>query len=262
MTFDEAGMAQRIDQLLQKHPIVNPAAPEALDNLDQFHIGGADAVDQLIALLQLSAGDIVVDVGSGFGGPARQIARRTGNTVVGVDITGAYVAAAKELTRRAGLENLVSFHHTDIASFQRSELFDAAITMHVQMNVANKTAWWGQIGSHLAPGGRLAIWEVCRTGDVEPPWPMPWSIDGTDSYLVDAPTLLSTIVAAGFGPESWSDETAWVKDWLATAFADGMPTGPWLADVLDDGPARLLNFAAAINEDVVSVWRGSFAKAT
>lgn len=262
MTYDEAGMAQRIDQLLQEHPIVNPAAPDALDNLDQFHIGGADAVDQLIALLQLSAGDVVVDVGSGFGGPARQIARRTGSTVVGVDITGAYVAAAQDLTRRAGLENLVSFHHTDIATFQRSEPFDAAITMHVQMNVAAKRAWWGEIAAHLAPGGRLAIWEVCRTGHDEPPWPMPWSIDGTDSFLVDAPTLLSTILAAGFKRESWADETAWVKQWLAKAFADGVPEGPWLAEVLDDGATRLLNFAGALSDDVVSVWRGSFTKAS
>jgi SAM-dependent methyltransferase len=262
MTYDEAGLAQRIEQALEEHPLVDPAAPESLDNLDQFHIGGADAVDQLIALLHLNTGDVILDVGSGFGGPARQIARRTGNAVVGVDITGAYVAAAQELTRRAGLENLVSFHHTDIASFQRVDPFAAAITMHVQMSIADKTAWWEEIGSHLASGGRLAIWEVCRTGNGEPPWPMPWSINGTDSYLADAPTLLSTIVAAGFQPESWSDETAWVKQWLATAFADGMPTGPWLAEVLDDGATRLLNFAAAINEDVVSVWRGSFTKAT
>jgi cyclopropane fatty-acyl-phospholipid synthase-like methyltransferase len=67
-------------------------------------------------LLQLDTGDVVLDVGSGFGGPARQIARPTGNAVVGVDITDAYVAAAQELTRRGGLENLVSFYNTDIAS--------------------------------------------------------------------------------------------------------------------------------------------------
>jgi SAM-dependent methyltransferase len=260
MTYGEAGVAERIKHLLEEHPRVDPAVPESLDNLDQFHIGGSAAVDQLIALLHLKKGDVVLDVGSGFGGPARQIARRTGNAVVGVDITGAYVAAARELTRQARLDHLVSFHHTDIAGFQPGEHVDAAITLHVQMNVSDKKAWWEHIGSHLVPGGRLAIWEVCRTGADEPPWPMPWSIDGSDSYLADAPTLLSTIVAAGFGPESWSDETAWVKRWLSRNLTDEAPTGPWLAEILDNGPTRLLNFVAALNDDVVGVWRGSFTK--
>jgi SAM-dependent methyltransferase len=262
MTYDEIDVANHISQVLEEHPLVDPTVPASLDDLDQFHIGAADAVDQLIASLHLAPGDVVLDVGSGFGGPARQIARRTGNAVVGTDITGSYVAAARQLTRRAALEHLVSFQRTDIANFQPAQRFPAAITMHVQMNVADKSAWWEQIGLRLAPGGRLAIWEVCRTGDGEPAWPMPWSLDGTDSHLADAPTLLSTIVAAGFEVDSWSNETPWVKQWLVRNFADGLPTGPGLASVLDNGPTRLLNFAAALNDDVVAVWRGSFTKAT
>jgi cyclopropane fatty-acyl-phospholipid synthase-like methyltransferase len=46
-----------------------------------------------------------LDVGSGFGGPARQIARRTGNHVTGIDITPAYVSAARDLTAKAGLRD-------------------------------------------------------------------------------------------------------------------------------------------------------------
>ena len=85
---------------------MNPSADGALDNLDQFHLGGPSATDLLIDSLALTGGDRVLDIGSGFGGPARQIARRTGNHVTGIDITPAYVDAASDLTAMAGLRDL------------------------------------------------------------------------------------------------------------------------------------------------------------
>src|SRR5580698_5963236 len=101
MTYGETTVDQKIDRLLTEHPDVDASADGALDNLDQFHIGGADATDLLIGSLALTAGDRVLDVGSGFGGPARQIARRTGNRVTGIDITPAYVDAARDLSAKA-----------------------------------------------------------------------------------------------------------------------------------------------------------------
>src|ERR1700677_3829446 len=97
MTYGETAVGQRIDRLLSEHPDLDAAADGALDNLDQFHIGGADAVGLLVDSLALAEGDRVLDIGSGFGGPARQIARRTGHPVTGIDITPAYVYAAREL---------------------------------------------------------------------------------------------------------------------------------------------------------------------
>ena len=47
----------------------------------------------------------VLDIGSGRGGPARKIAHSSGNTVVGVDVTAAYVDTARAFTRPACLDN-------------------------------------------------------------------------------------------------------------------------------------------------------------
>ncbi|MEV5571128.1 class I SAM-dependent methyltransferase [Spirillospora sp. NPDC052269] len=44
-----------------------------------------------------------MDVGSGFSGPTRRIARRTGYHVVGIDPAPAYVDEARTLTANAGL---------------------------------------------------------------------------------------------------------------------------------------------------------------
>lgn len=89
MTYAETTAGQTIDRLLSEHPGLDPSADGALDNLDRFHIGGADAVGLLIGNLALAESDRVLDIGSGLGGPARQIARRTGNRVTGTDITPA-----------------------------------------------------------------------------------------------------------------------------------------------------------------------------
>ena len=109
MTYGETTVGQRIDRLLSEHPDLDPSADGALDNLDQFHIGGADAVGLLVGSLALAEGDRVLDIGSGFGGPARQIARRTGSRITGIDITSAYVNGARDLSARAGLRDLVEF---------------------------------------------------------------------------------------------------------------------------------------------------------
>src|SRR3984885_11054960 len=77
MTYGETTVGQTISRLLGEHPDLDPSADGALDNAGQFHIGGADAVGLLIRGPALAEGAPVLDIGSGFGGPARQIARRT-----------------------------------------------------------------------------------------------------------------------------------------------------------------------------------------
>lgn len=260
MTYEETGVDQTINRLLREHPDLDATADGALDNLDQFHIGGADAVDLLIDSLTLTEDETVLDVGSGFGGPARQIARRTGNHVTGIDITPAYVNAARDLTFKSGLRDLVQFRVGDIATFAPDPLFQAAITVHVQMNVRDKTAWFAHIARCLSPGARLAVWEVCRPHQTDLPWPMPWSLDGTDSFVVTADSLHASIEQAGFTTTEWTDETAWVQTWITKTLAGGLPAGPALPMLLHDGYTRVVNYTTALSDGSLQVWRGSFTR--
>jgi SAM-dependent methyltransferase len=260
MTYAELAVSETISRILSEHPDLNASTEGALDNLDQFHIGGADAVDLLIPTLALAEEDVVLDIGSGFGGPARQIARRTGNRVVGIDITAAYVEAARDLTRRAKLDDVVRFEACDIADLRPEARFQAAISMHVEMNVQDKASWFEQIGRHLEPGARLAIWEVCSPVRHEPTWPMPWSLDGTDSFVVDAESLRTTVERAGFSTIEWTQQSAWVRAWISRTMAGGLPTGPALPMLLDDGYTRIFNYAAALTNGTLQVWRGCFSK--
>jgi SAM-dependent methyltransferase len=258
MTYDEQSVPGTVAQLLHEAADLDPSRDGALDDLDQFHLGGAEAVDLLITSLDLDGGASVLDVGSGFGGPARQVARRTGARVLGVDLAPAYVEAARDLTRRARLEHLVEFRTVDVAHLDHGAPFDAAITMHVQMSVADKTAWFHQIARRLAPGARLAVWEVCQQPGRELTWPMPWSLDGSDSFVVPQDVLRRAVEDAGFAVESWTDRSAWARDWFERTYAAGGPSGPALPMLLDDGYARVLNYAAAVADGSVEVWQGCF----
>jgi ubiquinone/menaquinone biosynthesis C-methylase UbiE len=260
MTYGETAINETIDRLISDAPGFDPSAVGTLDNLDQFHIGGAAAVDLLMPTLDLAEGDRVLDVGSGFGGPARQIARYTGNRVVGIDLTPAYVDAARDLTVKAGLRDRVQFMAGDIATFEPDPPFEAAITMHVQMNVQDKTTWFGHVARCLAAGARLAVWEVCQPSQADLSWPMPWSLDGTDSYLVTAEALLASIEGAGFTASEWTNESTWVRSWIAKTLANGLAAGPALPMLLDDGYTRVINYTKALTDGTLEVWRGAFTK--
>jgi sarcosine/dimethylglycine N-methyltransferase len=259
VTYRETDLVTRIERLAGGD--LGELTPPQRDQFDQFHSGGSDAVDRLMPSLHLAPGMTVLDIGSGFGGPARQIAERTGCSVVGVDITKAYVRTAEALTTAAGLDQQVSFIYSDIAALDRRD-FDAAYTMHVQMNVADKKAFFTDIAAHLRPGAPFATFEVCRTGDALPNPPLPWSLDGSDSYLATSDELRDTITASGFETVEWVDETPWILHWFEgigerLASAANSATLPAL---LEDGPTRMMNFAAAISTGVVSIHRGAFVR--
>ena len=150
MTYSEKDLITTIDRLVPGGATADGTA-DALQYLDQYHVGGFQAVERLLVTLMPSPSDIVLDIGSGLGGPARQVATASGCRVTGVDITEAYVKAAAELTDRCGLSDRVRFVHRDIADLVPEHPFDAGFTMHVQMNIEAKRQWFVEIAQRLAP---------------------------------------------------------------------------------------------------------------
>ncbi len=261
MTYTEIDLVATIERLAGTG-IAELTQPQ-LDGIDQFHTGGAEAVDLLLPSLGLTPAMTALDVGSGLGGPARRLARATGCSVLGIDITQSYVDAARALTDAAGLSGRVGYICGDTASLERGG-FDAAYTMHVEMNVADKKAFFTDIAGRLRPGARLATFEVCRRGADNPVFPVPWSIDGSDSFLATPADLLTSIEDSGFETAEWVDETEWALDWfqrLGTRLA-AAGTAATLPALLTDGPARMMNLAGALTNGILTVHRGAFTLAT
>jgi SAM-dependent methyltransferase len=88
-----------------------PITPDTLAPIDHFHGKGVVATEELAALLQPQAGDHLLDIGCGIGGPARWIAAKYGCRVTGVDLTAAFCEAARELNSLTGLADRVQILH-------------------------------------------------------------------------------------------------------------------------------------------------------
>lgn len=80
---------------------------------DSFHPGGPALTSRLGRGLQAGAGKLVVDVASGRGTSALQIARESGCDAIGVDLAAGNVAAATSAAAKAGLSARVRFIQGD-----------------------------------------------------------------------------------------------------------------------------------------------------
>jgi ubiquinone/menaquinone biosynthesis C-methylase UbiE len=196
--------------------------------IDEFHTRGRDATRELAAALPAGMEGEVLDIGSGLGGPARYLAAEHGLKVAGIDLTPEYVAIARELTRRCGLEHRVRFLEADATRMPfASASFAAAYTQHVAMNIADKPALYAETARVLQPGATFVIYDILQGPGGEVVYPTPWSVDGRTSFLVDPASLRGLLADAGFEVletrDRTSESTAWFEAMAARAAAAGGP---------------------------------------
>ena len=188
----------------------------SLEPLDQFHVGGAEATMELARLAGIGQGEGVLDVGGGVGGPARVLAATVGCRVTVLDLTEAYLAVGRELTRRVGLDRLVEFRVGDALDIPLvGASVDVAWTQHSTMNIGDKERLYAELHRVVRPGGRLAMHEIVAA-DGEPPlhFPVPWADRGEISFLRTASAMRATIAAAGFVERLWEDTTPSALAWM------------------------------------------------
>ncbi len=123
-----------------------------------------EAIDRLLAVLELGPGEQVLDLGCGAGGISEHISDRTGAFVTGMDYsaTAIHTAIARTRTKRERLE----FHEGDLNELDLpDEAFDAAISIDSIYWAADFAHTLSSIKQTLRPGGQLAILIVQTLAD-------------------------------------------------------------------------------------------------
>ncbi|HZP88963.1 MAG TPA: methyltransferase domain-containing protein [Burkholderiales bacterium] len=136
---------------------------ETLKDHDQDHFGGIQANDQLAQAAGLRANQLVLDVCSGMGGPARYLAYRFGCRVVGLDFTESRHLGAQRLTRLTGLDHLVSFRLGNALDMPFEDAtFDAVIGQEAWCHVPDKPRLIAECVRVTQANGVVAFTDILR----------------------------------------------------------------------------------------------------
>jgi ubiquinone/menaquinone biosynthesis C-methylase UbiE len=121
------------------------------------------ARDAYLGLLDITAGERVLDVGCGSGAVTRDIAKRVGSRglVVGLDPSPALLAVARELAQQAGLGDCVEFREGSALRLPFPDRsFDAVVCVTVLSHVPKGEAAIPELVRVLRPGGRLGVFDL------------------------------------------------------------------------------------------------------
>ena len=198
--YSRGNLLSRLNAALQDdgadpdHPTMDALAP-----YDQFHGRGIEATRDALRLMPARAGDAILDIGSGLGGPARSVAERFGCSVTGIDLMPEFCEVARHLSRVLGFDKKTAFEVADATSMPfEAGSFDGAYSMNVSMNIAAKAAFYAEVHRVLKPGGWLVLSEVARGTGPEVDYPTAWAASGEASHLCTMDETAAGLKAAGF----------------------------------------------------------------
>lgn len=200
---------ERIEAALRSAGLdLDALRPDDLAPVEDFHTLGRLATVALVERAGVSPADRVLDAGAGIGGTSRYVAATVGARVTAVDLTAEFCDTARWLTGLVGLGERVEIRQADLLDLPfAAGSFDVALSQHVQMNIGDKAAFFRELHRVLAPGGRLALWEVASGANQPLAFPVPWADDAAASHLVTPAELRAAAEAEGFTVRAWEDQT-------------------------------------------------------
>jgi SAM-dependent methyltransferase len=181
---------------------------EDLAPVDAFHVLGRAATEELAGWVAMRETHRVLDVGCGIGGTCRHLAATFGCHAIGIDLTEAYCRTAQSLSRRTGFSDATTFAVASALALPiDDEAFEIVWTEHVQMNLADKQAFYSEMWRVLRPGGHLVFNDVFGGEAGAPIVPVPWASGPEMNHLVSPGAARALLGGLGAVCIRWEDRS-------------------------------------------------------
>ena len=239
---------------------------EDLKGVDEFHTGGVQATEDLLAQLTISNATRVLDIGCGIGGAARHIAGSTGAVVAGFDLTPDYIKTAKTLSEMVGMSSQTRFQVGSALDMPvEDSSFDLATMFHVGMNIADKRTLFSEAARVLIPSGTFALFDIMRTGSGDLTFPFPWAENSDWSFVDSADEYKVAATEAGFELLSARNRRDFTLKFFASVFAaiekSGAPPAVGIHLLMKETAAqKLQNYVAEVKAERLAPFEMIFRK--
>ena len=263
--YESVDLYQRITDALQSAgKNLDAITVEDLVEVDEFHIGGIQATNDLLDQLDIGPETRVLDIGSGLGGPARHISSRYGAKLTGIDLTPEFVETATRLTDLCKLD--IKFHVGSALDIPLEDGgFDLAILIHVGMNLPDKATLFNETARVLRPEGVFAVYDVMSIAKIHPNFPVPWASTKAGSFLEPTEKYRSAADAAGFVLLAERARAEFALDFFKKLKADMEKNGPSQVGLHlvmgPDTPTKIKNMVDAIRDGWIAPVEMLFKKA-
>ena len=191
------------------------------DDFDQFEERfSAHLPARIISLARLRAGQKVLDVGSGTGLVAAQVAQAVGSEgeAVGIDLSEGMLAVARKKAQQSALSDRLSFQKMDAENLEFSDCyFDAVVSLYALRHFPDPLRALQEMHRVVRPGSRVVVGigsapplvshhgvvaGMRKIGDIV--------LESLGKQLV-ACKFLDNLIARSLPDSSNTEETAWTQ---------------------------------------------------
>jgi len=111
----------------------------------------------------------IIDIGAGYGGPARYLAKRFGSQVVCLNISEVENARNRKANREQGLENLVTVRHGSFEAIPEPDAsVDVVWSQDAILHSGNRDKVIAEVARILKPGGEFVFTDPMQADDCPP----------------------------------------------------------------------------------------------